>query len=58
MTSAKRGHKDKNFGERVRVPKKERGLSQRKLATQAGIDFTYLSKIDLCTKVQERSWPE
>jgi transcriptional regulator with XRE-family HTH domain len=35
-----------NFGERVRELRKERGLSQRELAIQAGIDFTYLSKIE------------
>jgi len=36
-----------NSGERVRELRKERGLSQRKLAAHAGIDFTYLSKIEL-----------
>jgi len=35
-----------NFGERVRELRKERRLSQRDLAAQAGIDFTYLSKIE------------
>lgn len=35
-----------NFGERVRELRKARGLSQRELAAQAGIDFTYLSKIE------------
>lgn len=35
-----------NFGERVRELRKERGLSQRELAARAGIDFTYLSKIE------------
>lgn len=35
-----------NFGERVRELRKERGLSQRELAAQSGIDFTYLSKIE------------
>ena len=42
-----RAHEDKDFGERVREPRKEPGLSRRKLATQTGIDFTYLSKIEL-----------
>ena len=34
------------FGERVRELRKDRGLSQRELADRAGIDFTYLSKIE------------
>jgi transcriptional regulator with XRE-family HTH domain len=34
------------FGERVRELRKEQGLSQRGLAEHAGIDFTYLSKIE------------
>lgn len=34
------------FGERVRELRKARGLSQRELAGRAGIDFTYLSKIE------------
>ena len=35
-----------NFGERVRELRKEQGMSQRELADRAGIDFTYLSKIE------------
>jgi transcriptional regulator with XRE-family HTH domain len=34
------------FGERVRELRKDQGLSQRALADRAGIDFTYLSKIE------------
>lgn len=34
------------FGEHLRGLRKRAGLSQRELAQQAGIDFTYLSKIE------------
>lgn len=34
------------FGERVRELRKAHGMSQRGLAERAGIDFTYLSKIE------------
>lgn len=34
------------LGERVRALRRERGLTQRRLAEQAGVDFTYLSKIE------------
>jgi len=34
------------FGERLRQMRKERGLTLRKLADEAGVDFTYLSKIE------------
>ena len=34
------------FGERLRELRKARGLSQRDVAGRAGIDFTYLSKIE------------
>jgi HTH-type transcriptional regulator, competence development regulator len=34
------------FGERLRQARKERGLTLRQLAAEAGIDFTYLSKIE------------
>lgn len=34
------------FGERVRDLRKEQRVSQRDLAGRAGIDFTYLSKIE------------
>jgi transcriptional regulator with XRE-family HTH domain len=34
------------FGEYLRALRKNAGLSQRELAEQAGIDFTYLSKIE------------
>ena len=34
------------FGEYLRGLRKRAGLSQRELAQQAGIDFTYLSKIE------------
>jgi HTH-type transcriptional regulator, competence development regulator len=42
----KGGIRDMNFGERVRELRKEQGMSQRELANRAGIDFTYLSKIE------------
>lgn len=35
-----------NFGERLRELRKEKGLTLRELAEKAGIDFTYLSKIE------------
>jgi transcriptional regulator with XRE-family HTH domain len=35
-----------SFGEYLRALRKAAGLSQRELAQQAGIDFTYLSKIE------------
>lgn len=34
------------FGERLREIRKERGLTLREVADKAGIDFTYLSKIE------------
>jgi transcriptional regulator with XRE-family HTH domain len=34
------------FGEHLRALRKGAGLSQRELAARAGIDFTYLSKIE------------
>jgi transcriptional regulator with XRE-family HTH domain len=34
------------FGEKLRELRRDRGLSQRGLADRAGIDFTYLSKIE------------
>jgi transcriptional regulator with XRE-family HTH domain len=34
------------FGDHLRGLRKQAGLSQRELALQAGIDFTYLSKIE------------
>ena len=35
-----------NFGERLREMRKEKGLTLREVAERAGIDFTYLSKIE------------
>lgn len=35
-----------NFGERLRQIRRDRGVSQRHLAVQAGVDFTYISKIE------------
>lgn len=35
------------FGERLRELRKHKGLSQRDLAGLVGIDFTYLSKIEV-----------
>jgi transcriptional regulator with XRE-family HTH domain len=34
------------FGERVRELRKARNLSQRKLGSQVGVSFTYISKIE------------
>ena len=34
------------FGERIRQLRRERRLTQRQLAEKAGVDFTYLSKIE------------
>lgn len=34
------------FGQRIRELRLQHGLTQRQLATQAGVDFTYLSKIE------------
>ncbi len=35
-----------SFGTRIRQLRREHDLTQRELAEQAGIDFTYLSKIE------------
>jgi transcriptional regulator with XRE-family HTH domain len=34
------------FGERLRQLRRERQMNQRALAERAGIDFTYLSKLE------------
>ena len=34
------------FGQRIRELRKSRGMTQRELAEVAGVDFTYLSKIE------------
>ena len=34
------------FGEVIRAARKEKGYSQRELAKQIGLDFTYLSKLE------------
>lgn len=34
------------FGSKIREYRKEKGLTQRELAKRAGIDFTYLSKLE------------
>jgi HTH-type transcriptional regulator, competence development regulator len=36
-----------DFGQRIRELRRERNLSQRDLAAKIGIDFTYLSKIEV-----------
>ena len=36
----------KRFGRRLRVLRKEKGLTLRALAEAAGVDFTYVSKIE------------
>ena len=35
-----------SFGKAIRNYRKQRGISQKELAEKAGIDFTYLSKIE------------
>lgn len=35
-----------NFGERIRALRKAKNLSQRDLAAQTGINFTYISRIE------------
>src|SRR6266566_5895291 len=35
------------FGQRLRALRKQKNLSQRDLAARVGIDFTYLSKIEV-----------
>ncbi len=40
------GGMEMTFGERVRQLRKERHMTQRELAEQVDIDFTYLSKIE------------
>ncbi len=35
-----------SFGRTIRDVRKQRGISQKELAEKAGIDFTYLSKIE------------
>jgi HTH-type transcriptional regulator, competence development regulator len=37
---------DQTFGQYLRGLREERGLTQRRLAGKAGVDFTYLSKIE------------
>lgn len=37
---------ESSFGHTIRDARKRRGLSQKYLAERAGIDFTYLSKIE------------
>jgi len=37
---------DLTFGARLKELRKERGLTQRQLSERAGVDFTYLSKIE------------
>ena len=34
------------FGQRIRELRHQRGVTQRQLAEKAGVDFTYLSKIE------------
>src|SRR5438445_13012735 len=38
--------RDKTFGSWIRKLRRERGMSQRRLAQKVGIDFTYLSKLE------------
>ena len=39
----------KRFGERLRAARKDRQFSQRRVASEVGIDHTYLSKIEAGT---------
>ncbi len=39
-------HVPNPFGDRLKARRKELGLSQRALAARAGVDYTYLSKIE------------
>ena len=49
MSEAAAGAASKRFGERLRAARKERQFSQRRVASEAGIDHTYLSKIEAGT---------
>ena len=42
----KRKKVEQTFGEVIRAARKEKGYSQRELAKQIGLDFTYLSKLE------------
>jgi transcriptional regulator with XRE-family HTH domain len=37
---------EETFGQRIRLLRRERGLTQRQLAAAVGLDFTYLSKVE------------
>ena len=37
---------EESFGRRIQKRRRELGLTQRKVAAQLGIDFTYLSKLE------------
>lgn len=37
---------NKKFGDLIRQARKDKGYSQRELARQIGLDFTYLSKLE------------
>lgn len=37
---------NKKFGDLIRQARKDKGYSQRQLARQIGLDFTYLSKLE------------
>lgn len=37
---------EQNFGQIIRQARKDKGLSQRELGEQLGLDFTYLSKLE------------
>ncbi|MFP4007356.1 MAG: helix-turn-helix domain-containing protein [Spirulinaceae cyanobacterium] len=37
---------NKKFGDLIRQARKDKGYSQRELAKQIGLDFTYLSKLE------------
>jgi transcriptional regulator with XRE-family HTH domain len=44
--SAENQQPDETFGQRIQRLRRDQGLTQRQVAGQLGIDFTYLSKLE------------
>ena len=44
--SAENQKPEESFGQRIQRLRRHRGLTQRQVAAQLGIDFTYLSKLE------------